>query len=251
MKVKRTVSWLVSSVLLSGLAMSNANADNNQNVEQPIEQSMKPYQADYVITRGDSEYGEGYRYLEVSPEDEWQLRTKSDISWFILSDTREARSVFIVDEENSRLEPREFIYVRTATGSDKSFHGEFKPNEKKVRNVDTGRMLGVNWEDALFDEANVTEQLRVDLASGAETFKYRLVDEKGQEDEYRFEVLTTEELSLPYGEVEAIKVGRIRDNNRRQTFLWFAPELNYVMVKMKQFKEGDEQATMSLKSLSM
>ena len=249
--MKRTVSWLVSSVLLSGLAMSNANADNNQNVEQPIEQSMKPYQADYVITRGDSEYGEGYRYLEVSPEDEWQLRTKSDISWFILSDTREARSVFIVDEENSRLEPREFIYMRTGTGSDKSFHGEFKPNEKKVRNVDTGRMLGVNWEDALFDEANVTEQLRVDLASGAETFKYRLVDEKGQEDEYRFEVLTTEELSLPYGEVEAIKVGRIRDNNRRQTFLWFAPELNYVMVKMKQFKEGDEQATMTLKSLSM
>lgn len=251
MKVKRTVSWLVSSVLLSGLAMNTAVADSQQNAGQPIEQSMKPYQADYVITRGDSEYGEGYRYLEVSPEDEWQLRTKSDISWFILSDTREARSVFIVDEENSRLEPREFIYMRTGTGSDKSFHGEFKPNEKKVRNVDTGRMLDVNWEDALFDEANVTEQLRVDLASGAETFKYRLVDEKGQEDEYRFEVLTTEELSLPYGEVEAIKVGRIRDNNRRQTFFWFAPELNYVMVKMKQFKEGDEQATMSLKSLSM
>ncbi|MDV6328798.1 DUF3108 domain-containing protein [Idiomarina sp. Sol25] len=253
--MKRTVSWLISSALLSGLAMSTAVADSQQNaeqsIEQPIEQSMKPYQADYVITRGDSEYGEGYRYLEVSPEDEWQLRTKSDISWFILSDTREARSVFIVDEENSRLEPREFIYMRTGTGSDKSFHGEFKANEKKVRNVDTGRMLDVNWEDALFDEANVTEQLRVDLASGAETFKYRVVDEKGHQDEYRFEVLTTEKLSLPYGEVEAIKVGRIRDNNRRQTFFWFAPELNYVMAKMQQFKEGDEQATMSLKSLSM
>ncbi|MCA1768321.1 MAG: DUF3108 domain-containing protein, partial [Idiomarina sp.] len=72
------------------------------------------------------------------------------------------------------------------------------------------------------------------------------------EDEYRFKVLAKEQqLSLPYGEVEAIKVERIRDNNRRQTFFWFAPELNYVMVKMQQFKEGEEQATMSLKSLSM
>lgn len=252
--MKRTVSWLVSSVLIGGLVVSTAQAESQQKEKsnvQSIEQSMKPYQADYVITRGDSEYGEGYRILEVSPGDEWQLKTKSDISWLILSDTRKARSVFIVDDENNRLEPREFIYMRTGTGSDKSFHGEFKADEKKVRNVDTGRTLDVNWEDALFDEANVTEQLRVDLASGAETFKYRVVDEKGQEDEYRFEVLTTEKLSLPYGEVEAIKVGRIRDNNRRQTFFWFAPELNYVMVKMQQFKEGDEQATMSLKSLSM
>jgi len=250
--VKRTVSWLVSSVLVGSMTMSYASAGNHQNAEQSIEQSMKPYQADYVITRGDSEHGEGYRYLEVSPEDEWQLRTKSDISWFILSDTREARSVFIVDEKNSRLEPREFIYMRTGTGSDKSFHGEFIADEKKVRNVDTGRMLDVNWEDALFDEANVTEQLRVDLANGSEVFEYRIVDEKGNEDEYRFEVLARDQqLSLPYGEVKAIKVGRIRDNNRRQTFFWFAPELNYVMVKMQQFKEGDEQASMSLKSLSM
>lgn len=213
---------------------------------------MKPYEANYVITRGDSEYGEGYRYLEVSPDNEWQLRTKSDISWFILSDTREARSVFIVDDENNRLEPREFIYMRTGTGSDKSFHGEFRADDKKVRNVDTGRMLDINWENALFDEANVIEQLRIDVAGGAEQFKYRVVNEKGEEDEYRFRVMAESQvLSLPYGEVEAIKVGRIRDNNRRQTFFWFAPELNYVMVKMQQFKEGDEQATMSLKSLKI
>lgn len=249
--MKRIASWLVSSVLVTSMTMSSASADNHQNAEQSIKQSMKPYEANYVITRGDSEYGEGYRILEISPDDEWQLRTKSDISWFILSDTREARSVFIVDEENSRLEPREFIYMRTGTGSDKSFHGEFKADSKKVRNVDTGRMLDVNWEAALFDEANVTEQLRIDLANGAETFEYRVVNEKGEEDEYRFKVLARgQQLSLPYGEVEAIKVARVRDNNRRQTFFWFAPEQNYVMVRMQQFKEGDEQATMSLKSLS-
>ncbi|RUO73311.1 DUF3108 domain-containing protein [Idiomarina ramblicola] len=249
--MKRIASWLVSSVLVTSMTMSSAGADDHQNAAQSMKQTMKPYEANYVITRGDSEYGEGYRYLEASPDSEWQLRTKSDISWFILSDTREARSVFIVDEENNRLEPREFIYTRTGTGSDKSFHGEFKADEKKVRNLDTDRMLEVNWDGALFDEANVTEQLRVDLAGGVETFEYRVVNEKGEEDEYRFEVQAKESLSLPYGEVEAIKVARIRDNNRRQTFFWFAPELNYVMVKMQQFKEGDEQATMSLKSLSM
>lgn len=250
--MKRMASWLSSSVLIGSLVVSAANAESVNKAEQSIEQSMKPYQADYVITRDGSEYGHGYRYLEKSSENEWQLRTQSDISWFILSDKREARSVFIIDDENNRLEPREFIYTRTGTGSDKSFYGEFKADEKKVRNVDTGHLLDVNWEEALFDEANVIEQLRIDVASGAESFKYRVVNEKGQEDEYRFDILARDQkLSLPYGEVEAIKVGRIRDNNRRQTFFWFAPELNYVMVQMQQFKEGEEQATMSLRSLSM
>ena len=250
--MKRTLSWLVYSAVISGLASGFANADSTNNEQQPIEQSMKPYQANYVITRDGSEYGHGYRYLEKSPENAWELKTQSDISWFILSDKREARSVFIVDDENNQLEPREFIYTRTGTGSDKSFHGKFDASEKKVRNVDTGKVLDINWEKALFDEANVTEQLRIDVASGAETFNYRVVNEKGQEDQYRFEVLAeNQQLSLPYGKVEAIKVGRIRDNNRRQTFFWFAPELNYVMVQMQQFKEGEEQAKMSLKSLSM
>lgn len=250
--LKRTMYFLMASTVLSFSQLAPVHADGTVKENQSINDTMKPYEANYVITRGDSEYGEGYRYLEVSPDDEWQLRTKSDISWFILSDTREARSVFIVDDENNRLEPREFIYMRTGTGSDKSFHGEFRADDKKVRNVDTGRMLDINWENALFDEANVIEQLRIDVAGGAEQFKYRVVNEKGEEDEYRFRVMAESQvLSLPYGEVEAIKVGRVRDNNRRQTFFWFAPELNYVMVKMQQFKEGDEQATMSLRSLEM
>ncbi|ASG65483.1 hypothetical protein CEW91_04745 [Idiomarina piscisalsi] len=250
--LKRTMYFLMASTVLSFSQLAPVHADDTAKATQGINDTMKPYEANYVITRGDSEYGEGYRYLEVSPDNEWQLRTKSDISWFILSDTREARSVFIVDDENNRLEPREFIYMRTGTGSDKSFHGEFRADDKKVRNVDTGRMLDINWENALFDEANVIEQLRIDVAGGAEQFKYRVVNEKGEEDEYRFRVMAESQvLSLPYGEVEAIKVGRVRDNNRRQTFFWFAPELNYVMVKMQQFKEGDEQATMSLRSLDM
>jgi len=46
--------------------------------------------------------------------------------------------------------------MRTGTGSDKSFHGEFRADDKTVRNVDTGRMLDINWKDALFDEFTPT-----------------------------------------------------------------------------------------------
>ena len=38
------------------------------------------------------------------------------------------------------------------------------------------------------------------------------------------------------------------DSNKRETFAWFAPSLNYTLVRLQQFKEGDEQGDIKLKS---
>lgn len=215
-------------------------------VAAPIE--LQPYEANYTVTRDGSEYGEGYRMLEVSPEGEWQLRGKTDISWFILSDTRETRSVFTFDADERQFKPIEFLYMRTGTGSDKSFHASFDGQQKEVRNVDSGRLIEVDWQDALYDEASVIEKLRLDVAAGKETYRYPVIDEEGRPDTYRFASVGKQTIETPYGKLDAIKVERVRDSNRRQTYFWFAPELNYLLVQMQQFKEGEEQAKMSLRS---
>ncbi|WP_404399531.1 DUF3108 domain-containing protein [Idiomarina seosinensis] len=216
-------------------------------VAEPV--TLKPYEAEYLITRGGSEYGEGYRKLEVSPEGEWQLRGKTDISWFILSDVRETRSVFKYDRQSQSFEPMEFLYMRSGTGSDKSFHATFDADSKEIRNVDSGRLIDIQWQDELYDEASVIEKLRLDVANKAEPLEYPIIDEKGRADNYRYEILKEEKLTTPYGELNAVKVQRVRDTDRRQTFFWFAPELNYLLVQTRQFKEGEEQATMSLQKL--
>jgi len=80
-------------------------------------------------------------------------------------------------------------------------------------------------------------------------FEYRLVDEKGQEDEQTFQVKDEVMLELPYGDVKALEVARIRENSDRETLYWFAPEHDYLLVKMTQIEEGDEVATLLLKTL--
>ncbi|WP_241970348.1 DUF3108 domain-containing protein [Idiomarina seosinensis] len=232
------MKWLVAAVAL--LSFSTA--------AEQIE--LEPYEAEYQVTRGGSEYGEGYRKLEVSPEGEWQLRGKTDISWFILSDTRETRSVFTYNEDKQRFIPIEFLYMRSGTGSDKSFHASFDAQQKQVKNVDSGRLLEIGWNNGLYDEASVIEKLRLDVAAGSEDLTYSIIDEKGREDTYRFAIVGNEQLKTPYGSFKTVKVERVRDNNRRQTYFWLAPELNYLLVQMQQFKEGDEQAKMTLRSLT-
>ncbi|MGM0482107.1 MAG: DUF3108 domain-containing protein [Pseudomonadota bacterium] len=216
-------------------------------VAEPV--NLQPYEADYLITRDGSEYGEGYRKLERSPDGEWQLRGKTDISWFILSDVRETRSVFKYRQQDQSFVPMEFLYVRSGTGSDKSFHASFDADSKEISNVDSGRLIDIQWQGELYDEASVIEKLRLDVANQMEPLQYDIIDEKGRADTYRYQVIGEQQLSTPYGELSTVKVERVRDTDRRQTFFWFAPQLNYLLVQMQQFKEGDEQAKMSLRKL--
>lgn len=211
---------------------------------------LAPYQAEYVITRGGSDYGTGYRKLSRTESGNWQLEGKTDISWFILSDTRATRSLFSVSQQGQQFTPLEFSYNRTGTGSDESFNASFNADAETVINVDSGEPIAVDWQQQLYDEASVVEKLRLDVAAGKTSFSYPLIDEEGRPQTYRYEVVDRPTIDTPVGGMETIKVQRIRESQRRQTYFWFAPAKHYVLVQMQQFKEGDEQAKMSLRQLN-
>mgnify|MGYP002831558026 CR=1 FL=1 len=89
------------------------------------------------------------------------------------------------------------------------------------------------------------------LAKGETSLDYDFVNYRGQLRHYGVQVIDEEVLSLPYGKIEAVKVKLIRDSKKRETFAWFAPSLNYTLVRLQQFKEGDEQGDIKLKSFQM
>jgi hypothetical protein len=62
-------------------------------------------------------------------------------------------------------------------------------------------------------------------------------------------VVDHETLVLPYGTVKTIKVERIYENSERQTIAWFAPELDYALVRIWKGKSGVEQFDIQLKEL--
>ena len=46
---------------------------------------------------------------------------------------------------------------------------------------------------------------------------------------------------LPYGLVKALKYKREVAEKERVTYAWFAPELDYLLVRLYQIKEGVDQ----------
>ena len=83
------------------------------------------------------------------------------------------------------------------------------------------------------------------LIAGGKEFDYSLV-KRGKLVQYRFKIIGQEQLSLPYGKLDTVKIQRIRESSKRNTLMWVAPSLNYAMVKLTQYKNGKEQADLQL-----
>ncbi|RUO72489.1 DUF3108 domain-containing protein [Pseudidiomarina sediminum] len=235
------MSMTGSSLVFAGEALASEKAASGQ-------AALNNYHAIYEVQRGGSDYGEAMRKLESIGEGQYRLLNETQISFLFLSDVRRYDSRFAFAK--GQVEPLEFHFKRSGTGRNKGIHVSFDSKTKQVKDAEADVALPVKWHEALMDEASMLEQLRYDLQhSEAKEFSYHLVDDKGEYDKQKFVRGEVETFTVPYGEVKGLRVERIRENSRRETTYWFAPEMNYVLVKMQQRKEGDEVATLLLEQL--
>ncbi|RUO79094.1 DUF3108 domain-containing protein [Pseudidiomarina taiwanensis] len=210
---------------------------------------LAPYQARYIVERGGSDYGEASRELSRDAEGVYQLYTETEISWLFISDRRRLWSEFSLAD--ARVSSHSFRYKRSGTGKDRSFAVEIDHDNAQLLDPQTHEPMNVSYEVGAIDEASLLEQLRYDVSQNDATeLSYRVLDEKGRIETQKFAIQGQEQLALPYAEIEAIKVARVRENSSRETYFWFAPSLNYVMVQMHQRKDGDEVATLRLQQMN-
>lgn len=188
------------------------------------------YSANYQVLRGGSDYGDAVRELKQDPDGLFLLYTETEISWMFLSDRRRYWSSF--EWLNPQIVTRSFAYKRSGTGRNREFNGSY------------------DSADRVLDEAAMLEQLRVDLQDPDRTeFRYSMIDAKGEVDQHLYVRAEPELLRLPYGDVDSVKIVRVREHSNRETAYWFAPQLAFVLVKMQQIEDGDEVATLVLRKL--
>lgn len=86
--------------------------------------------------------------------------------------------------------------------------------------------------------ASYQVQLRRDLVAGKTSFDYQVMD-RGKVKQYVFQSEGTDTIHTATGDVNAVRVRRVRDDNVRQTIFWMAPTLGYQLVKLRQEENGD------------
>jgi hypothetical protein len=205
------------------------------------EEQLVGFEAEYIVYRFNRSLGKARLSLKTDENELYRLDYYSKVSAFFLSDVRSETSFF--SYEDSQLHPLTYSYSRSGTGSNKSTKIQF---DSENSTVTINQALPINWSGQL-DNQLYRLDVQLKLASGNNEFDYNIVNNRGELRHYELKVVGKEQLDLPYGMLEAIKVKIIRNNSSRETIAWFSPQLNYQLVKLQQFKDGDEQGEIRLK----
>jgi hypothetical protein len=233
----RLIVFLSISLLLglTLVAHKHAYANNEQ---------LAGFEAEYVVYRFGRSLGKAKLILKADEDNLYRLDYYSKVSAFFLSDVRSETSFFSF--ENGLLLPKTYSYSRSGTGSKKSTKIHFDAEKSEVI---INQALPIDWTGQL-DNQLYRLDIQLKLATGRREFVYDIVNNRGQLRHYDLKVIGKEQLNLPFGIVESIKVKILRNNSSRETIAWFSPQLNYQLVKLKQFKDGDEQGEIRLKYFS-
>nr|WP_226991112.1 DUF3108 domain-containing protein [Paraglaciecola psychrophila] len=199
------------------------------------------FEAEYIVYRFGRNLGKAKLSLKADKDNLYRLDYYSKVSAFFLSDIRSETSFFSFDK--SQLYPHTYAYSRTGTGSDKSTKIRF---DAEKSNITINQAQPIDWTGQL-DNQLYRLDVQLKLASGKREFVYDIINNRGEHRHYGLKVVGKEQLNLPFGMIEGIKVKIERNNSSRETIAWFSPQLNYQLVKLKQYKDGDEQGEIRLK----
>ncbi len=245
---------LYSCILLFSITFT-AWAETKVSLEESKKDSftslVKPFKAEYTILHKSKSVGKGVRQLEQLSNNTYKYSYTTDIEWLIFDDIRTEDS--IVKIENNYIIPTHYHYMRAGTGRDKSNEWTYDVVNNTARNLDKKETISIDYPQNIQDKLSYHLQHRLNLINNPEqkVFIYPVIKTSGKISNYTYEYDKKEELMLPYGLVKTIKLKRVLVEKKRTTYAWFAPELDFLLVKLQQIKNGVEQFEAQLNSVTV
>ncbi len=210
----------------------------------PLSQAeLLPYTAEYSASMaGIPVNGSAMRSFALLPDNGYRLESSADLVLVNMKTTSQGLL-------KQPLQPQSYRYKQGGLGKKRSRSAEFDWSQQKVDSHKNDRAWQLPLEPGTFDELSYQAQLRRDLSEGKQQLNYRVVDDD-ELDLFRFSILGSETLHTPMGALNTVRVKRERDSNKRVTEIWFAPELGYVPVQLRQL-EKDKEYRLEIRSLTL
>ncbi len=243
--LKRVSCFSVSCViaLCLGQSVQASTQIESANIQSTSTSALTPFNAKYKVSKGRLNLGTAKRQLSQIGDNRFTFSYFSDLSFLILSDHRRETSELTID--NNQVSPIRYLFKREGTGSDKSTTLSFAGNQV----LDTEENQAIEEAEAdihWYDEVSYQLQMKLDLAAGKTEMKYYLIDHKKRDKLYHFKVVNNETIEVPAGKINTVKLQRIRKDSDRLTEFWLAPDLGYLLVRIRQERDGSEVADAQL-----
>jgi hypothetical protein len=211
---------------------------------------LPDFEAGYILKRGKLRIGTTTISLQTGADGSYLYESRSWptrwVSWLLKDRLHETSRGSITLHG---LRPDKYHYLRSGGSREREADLSFDWEKKTVSNHVEGSL----WEMDI--PANTTDKLASQLGvmlalqQGKNDVTYNIAD-GGKLKEYRYKVVGHESIEVPAGTFEAVKITKLRDNNRRETYVWCAPALNYLPIRIWQRETDDSEYTSDLESFS-
>jgi len=185
------------------------------------------------------EPGGGYHYESHS----WPARWAGLFN----KDKRHETSSGRIDAKG--LRPDKYHYLRTGGDKERVAHLTFDWDANVVINNVAGSRWKMSIPDGTQDKLSTRLGMMQALGRGETDFTFDVAD-GGTLKQYHYRVIGRETLELPAGTFSTVKVTELRGDEHRRTWVWCAPELNYLPVQIVRQEKNDVEYVSHLEGFS-
>lgn len=248
MSIKSPLFFLLACLSFTGFANSTLEI---KQPNKPHKQPLPAFTAKYTVLHKSEPVGTAVRQLSYQADGSINYHYQTKVKWLIFSQTRSETSILTIN--NNQVTPQHYTNTREGTGKDKRYEWVYNAAESQANDIERKREHTVDFSNNLQDKLSYHLQHRLNLIADAthKNYVYSVINTTGSISDYDYQYDGEEELILPYGLVKTIRFKREVKEKERTTYAWFAPELNYLLVKLYQIKAGNEQFEAQLSSLAI
>ena len=200
---------------------------------------LADFEASYQLYRGSLRIGtstlslmnrenNGYLYESRSWPTAW-------VSWLLNDKLHETSSGQL---DKTGLRPLHYHYRQSGGKKEREAKLSFDWEALTVANHVDGSRWKMDIPTGTLDKLASQLGMMLALGRGETDVTFNIAD-GGKLKEYRFKVVGHETLELPAGRFETVKITKLRDNKKRETYIWCAVELNYLPVRIWQRDKDD------------
>jgi len=142
------------------------------------------------------------------------------------------------------IQPLRYRYLRSGLFKEPDRDQLFDWQKKQIVNGENQKIFEGHWHDSVQDNLSYNLQASIDLKQGKTQFTYPVFDRNKVKD-FKFQLIGFESLKTKVGMLRTVKVEQIENKknkkkNKKKTYIWFAKDYDYLLVRLKQ-KQKDGQ----------
>lgn len=244
-KSNRLLTFVLSLLLAAPIQAGGEEFPAQKPLETYAPPSLKPFKAYYQaqFDLGISVSGEAIRELKALDNGQWLLSMNANTMMASIEES----SLFEILQQQIR--PLQYDYKRKVFSKKKSSQQRFDWPNGTLLSSAKERSTRLQIDQQTHDKVSYQLQLWNDLKSGLNQMHYTLADGDRLKD-LVFNRISEETVTTPAGRFETIKVVRDRGaGSARTTTLWFAKDLDHVIVKLEQIETDGKQYILLLQRL--